>query len=587
MLTDKWNPPLVQNHTRVKPPSKYKTLEHLLDDYKQSGVDSEGHFTLNPARARELLKQFQLPEAAHYALHIVSFLVGAGARGISISSSRSNLRFEAPGARMEEETIRSPFSVLLRSNAQPHLSELALGLNTLLGQPGGKVEICFDKWTANYKPDNIAVSENSPTGLLTITARPRLGGRGQDRELELIGDAFRWCSIPVKINGKSIPTPQLSGPPDGLEIHLKNDNYPLQMGQFASNRIVKELRANFSALIRVGRHRPTFRVVHLGRHYERPLPFAFFLPGWQVDITVNSDQFKKDLSQQDILENEKYRNLLLALRVQLEEATELLLSQNPPLTGSEDLVDDLVELLFRQGQVQEAFAFQCQQVQSLGLGGESFQKGRAIYRLGLLENLMKPNQASPNVRLGFDMLCNAQAPNQFEPNWTVLKARMAFNSHDPKLASEVNALIAHYRTLPVMKEHCYRWFLRQGHADPRLACGYRVELARQAFESGRPAEALTQLEAAQSGREGECLKENPPVLLKALQLHGELAAQNGQIEKSLEMFGKQLAMLREKYGQYSLELGLTLERIARLLDHAGQTKQAKEYRAWSQRLYEK
>ncbi len=575
----------MQNHFKVKPQAKYATLDQLLHEYRQNGVDSEGQFTLNPVRARELLEQFQLPEPSYYALHLVSFLIGAGARAVSIFSSKGQIRYEAPGAQLDTDTLKSPFSVLLKSGASAHLSELALALNTVLGQPNTRVEVSYGKSLATYTSEEIRVVGIAPTEPPTIQVKARFGKPGADRELELIREAFRWTTVPIRINGQGIPIAGYTHQEEGLELHLQNSKYPLLLGNKVEHRVTKPVTANFSALIRVGRHRPGLRLVFLGRDYGKPLPWDLQVPGWQVEVTVNTDSLKKDLSQQDILENELYKNLLAALRNQLEWATAFLLTQLPPPDSAEPLVDDLVEGMFQAGQVDQAFAYQSRLVQSLGLIQDKQKKGKAIFRLALMQERRGEADASQQ-RLGLELLRAAQSHDPIEPDWTILKARMAFQSPSVELVQAVNRFLTG-RSVPLAaKEHCYRWLLKNGQRDPRETVVYRVELSRQIFETGRPAEALSELETAYSGEEGKALSENVDLGLRAARLRGEIAAQMGQMESSLKYLGIYLNGLREQHGQYSLQLGTTLEQLALILDHLGQGKQADEYRAWSKRLYQ-
>ena len=565
--------------------TKYNTLEQLLHEYKQNGVDSEGQFTLNPLRARELLEQFQLPEPSYYALHLLSFLVGAGAESIAISSTRSLIRFEAPGASLQKEIISSPFSVLLRSAAEPYLSELALGLNAFLGQQKGTVEIRYQQWLALYSHKSIAVSDESSSEVLSIVAKARFPENGLDRELDLIREYFRWSPVPIKINGLSMPCPFPAGHSEGLQVQLEHEDYPLLLESREENRLRKKIDAPFSALIRLWRHRPCLRIVQLGRVYQSELPWSFFLPGWQVDITVNSDRFKKDLSQQSILRNDIYHNLLLTLRVQLEQACQVLLSQTPALSGSEHLVDDFVEHLFLKGSNEMAFDFQRRLGQSLALSRDRLQAGKALYRLALMEKALGRENAAHKLQLGKSMLEGLMGTDPREPKWAILKANMAFNSNAPHVEPQVQNLLLASDTPAVVKEQCYRWLLRQGHQDSLTQSWQLLCLARQVYEAGRAAEAEELLERSHQIMPGSASSPTQRDF-DVLELRAEIAVSRGHLEKALELMGRLLALLMEKYGQYSLKLGLTLERLAALLECAGKKKEAKEYKAWSRRLYQ-
>lgn len=562
--------------------TRYDSLQALLESLREQGVDSEGRFTLDPARARELLEQFQLPDPAYYVLHLMSFLVGSGAREIKVSSNRSELRFEAPGASAHQELLANPFSALLRSGAEAYQAELALGLNAILGQSDGRATLRHDKWTARYTPQSIELEEAEQVAVqpLVITCSPRCSRQGKDRELELLKQSFQWCPVPVKINGTSLPYPVSDYPPEGLQILLHNPDFPVLFEPAPSNRLTKSIQAPFSALIRVGRFRAGFRIIVLGREYPVALPWGFMLPGWQVDVTVSSDRFKKDLSQQNILRNELYTNLIHSLRVQLERASELLLTHFPPWKGAEELVDDLLDDLYSKGQRELVYAYQKQLVEHFALRENSLQKGRAVYRMALLEKA-RGHSSRQRLTLANNMLQSLAGLPPFEPEWSILKAEMAFD-RDPQLESLVKKLVYRVDTPDFIKEYCFRWLLRLPGKSAESRAWDRLSLAACIFRVGRLDEALAEVNLAESEAEPFRSDEHKA---QVTELKAKIAVESGHLEKALELFGRHLSMLRESHGQYDLRLGLTLTRLAKLLEHAGQKKQAREYLAWSRRLH--
>ncbi|MCA9795794.1 MAG: hypothetical protein KC910_28500, partial [Candidatus Eremiobacteraeota bacterium] len=67
------------------PTNQPDSIETMLGQYREAGsVDSEGRFTLDPRRARELLREFQLAQPEFYILHLLSYAVAAGADSIEV-----------------------------------------------------------------------------------------------------------------------------------------------------------------------------------------------------------------------------------------------------------------------------------------------------------------------------------------------------------------------------------------------------------------------------------------------------------------------------------------------------------------------
>lgn len=567
----------------MNPGLEYNTFDELLDNLRREGVESEGVFTLNPARARELLKQFQLPDPALYALHITSFLVGAGATRIEIDREGSSLRFRAAGAHIEDQDLKSPFSVLLSSSAPLHLRELAFGLNALLGQKKAEAQVSFGPVLAIYKPDRIEVTDCPQLDHLTILAKAKFKKRPGKSEIELLRDSFRLCHIPIAIDGEEISSPELSKPHDGLEVHLANDNYPLQLSSAEQRRIVKPMKAPFSALLHVNRHRSALRIVHLGRSYAMPLPWSVDLPGWQVDVVVNSHRFQKDLSQQTILADKLYENLTTSLRVQLDRALELLLSVVPPMTGCQDLADDVVAVWF-QKDPQRALAYQQKLVAELGLKNDSLEKGRALYRLSLMQLSSGGPTGEAAKRHGWNILSSLNSPLGHEPEWSLLSAELDYSPRSHQLSLRCREFVDRSQLPTYMKEKCCRWLVNDHQMSPTLRAWYCTELAQTLLLQERFQEAKAAVQQSLTFKALPGFQSSDQFEIFLARTRGELAVALGQLEEAVQAFGQQLTVLSSRNGQHSLTLGLTLERLSLLLNQLGKKKQAREYQAWSRRL---
>ena len=547
-----------------------ETLDRLLDDYRQSGVDSKGVFTLNPIRAREMLEQFQLPEPAYSALHLTSFLIGAGANEVRVSPHKGGLEYVAKGAGLPEEAMASPFSALLNSRVEPYLSELALGLNAILGQKIS-VELSSAGKTAHYHPDEIKMREGATGPDLTL--RINAGG---ERELQLIAEHFALSPTPVLVSGKAVAScdPWAKAT---LQTSLENASYPLCATPRSALTVRKSTSARFSALLRVGREACGVRVLHLGRLYSAALPWECGLRGWQVEVLLNTDRLQKDLTQQSLRENETFRNIFATLQQQLEQSL-----LDLPLSAWQDeesqaLWDSVVAALSRTRK-EEAMARQTSLLRILETAPAGLEKANALLRLGLMRNLARAGSGAVNLDAAEAILAKL---DPWQKERVQVKARMTFARPTPELEKTVSALANDSRATGEEKLEALHW-LRGSKAESAHLCAlYTNRIAQQLHRLGRPGLALRELDtidAVSSADEG--------IAAQSLEVRAAALADLGHFGKALESLGLLLNIEREKHGQYSPRLGLTLTRMAVLLEHLGKPKQAKEYREWSQRLQE-
>lgn len=517
-----------------------------------------------------MLEQFQLPEPAYAALHLVSFLIGAGASGVTVERQGNGLVYFAQDAHITPEAMASPFSALLRSRVEPYLSELALGLNAILGQKSSVELSCAGKTTL-YSPDQVATLDGKVEGGLSLKV-----SSGGERELDLIAEHFELSPVPIKVRGKSIAKTEAWSPVT-LQVSLENSRYPLDALPSAPVHVRKATRANFSAVLRVGREASGVCVLHLGRLYRAVLPWTFALRGWQVEIVLNTDRLQKDLTQQTLRENETSKNIFATLRQQLEMSL-----QDLPLSvwqdaEAQELWDSAIELM-AQTQADEAVTRQSSLVRLLQTVPKGSQRANALLRLGLLQTMVQPGSGAENLHAAEAILAETDAWQAWR---FPVKARMALSRPTPELEKSVEMLLKDPRATPEDRLDALRWLRERGSGGPDRRAVLTCELARQLHLLRRPRLALAELDAAELDAPFDQKVEGQRLEVRAAAL-----ADLGYHEKALESLGRLLAQQREEHGQYSLRLGLTLTRLAVLLEHLGKEKQAREYRAWSHRLYQ-
>ncbi|MCA9791054.1 MAG: hypothetical protein KC910_04635 [Candidatus Eremiobacteraeota bacterium] len=190
-------------------------LETLLLELRQQGKhDSQGVFTLDSARARRQLSQFQLADPYAYAAHLVASAVASGARRIDVNLRLGSFRIESDGrqlSRLELESLAA--SLFADAPALVHLKELGIALYaaaglhpelmtvTSTGPQGG----CELSYTASG--ESLVTVPAQPNPYTVVEIRQRGGWKkllqrsGARPEVAAIEDLCRYCPVPLRING--------------------------------------------------------------------------------------------------------------------------------------------------------------------------------------------------------------------------------------------------------------------------------------------------------------------------------------------------------------------------------------------------
>lgn len=287
-----------------------------LSQYLEQGhLDSHGRFTMDPVRARELLRQYVLPNPRHYVLCLVSFMVGMGARSVEVQAFPDRLEVRGAGLVLPRELLANPLEGLFSGRDQPILRELALGMNAALGlaptvllRSGGYEGRYARQFTMGEFPGEETV--------FVVQTRP--GG-----ELEALADQFNECAVDVLVQGKKVNGP-LAAPPDCFVLELGGQG--LIIAEPPARHVMTH-PAPLQASCWLGSLAPRCCWIYLGRTYEMPVPWTLGDLGMQ--LWVACDQVDRDLSLQHVLTNERYQRICDYLREQisrgLDEILELFL----------------------------------------------------------------------------------------------------------------------------------------------------------------------------------------------------------------------------------------------------------------------
>lgn len=190
-------------------------LETLLHELRQQGQhDSEGVFTLDSARARRQLSQFQLADPYAFGAHLVASAVASGARRIDVNLRLGVFRIESNGRQLGKLELESlAASLFADAPALVHLKELGIALYACAGLhpesmtvfstgPAGGCQLSYT--SAGESLVEVAPEHNQRT---VVEIRQRGGWKkllqptGARPEITAIEDLCRYCPVPLRING--------------------------------------------------------------------------------------------------------------------------------------------------------------------------------------------------------------------------------------------------------------------------------------------------------------------------------------------------------------------------------------------------
>lgn len=106
-----------------------RELRQFIEHWQSTGTtDSSGVFTISTERAQEKLSQFALPHPRLYVLNLVASAVSGGARGIELTFRPGHTVMRYDGKALSLQELSGLWNLLLHPE-QPTGHELAVGLN--------------------------------------------------------------------------------------------------------------------------------------------------------------------------------------------------------------------------------------------------------------------------------------------------------------------------------------------------------------------------------------------------------------------------------------------------------------------------
>ena len=493
-----------------------------LSQYLEQGeLDSHGKFTMDPVRARELLRDYALPDARDYVLSLVSFLVGMKAGKIVVTGFSDRLEIRAEGLVLAAEVLANPLEGLFSGRSQPVLRELALGMNAALGLArrvllrSGGLEGRYDQ--------KFVVAEVGGEGTVVVVECPPTG------ELQAVEAGFRECAAEVWVQGKQVSTP-LAAPNDCFVLELAGSG--LWLSEHPTRHVVAH-PAPLQASCWIGDFPSRCCWVYLGRSYSTPMPWTLAELGLQLWIAC--DQLERDLSLRKIVENDRYQRICEYIREQLarglDEVVELFLGGwRPP--ALRPLVIHALEQAATKNQ--PALALELQQALGSATPLDRF-------RLALLERTALPEIEGTASQLWEAARAHLAVRGPLHHQ----TSRLLFQAGEKAYGCGDFALAA----------RCYGPYLAN---DPVRSEEIRAQYGACLLHEGKLHEARHHLTQAVRGRGQQ------EWVSAAMENLAAVEAALGYPQEALDLLVEVLSRRQGRVGNRSPELGLVLRKLAAL-----------------------
>lgn len=580
----------------------------MLGQFRAAGsVDSEGRFTLDPRRARELLREFQLAQPEYYILHLVSYAVAAGAQLIEVGVGDQSVSLTHDGELPTLGELESPFSALLSNDHQRHAQrEFAIALNSLLANPDNDLRLTCPGaeggWLAFYSAKEQRVEPlTKPTrGLRIEIFRSLQRSQRAQAEVDLLREHFKYCPAEVRVNGRAITESLSPGSCTAwLELTAEPASPATRLRVAAAPADYHERQEHAlrcSALISVGGEGSALQILHLGRLYQLPLGWEFEGLELSIGITVATDRVKKDLSGGRLVEDQVLANLRRYLQQQTAGLLTRMVAARPRLelsAGLHPALEWVVTCLSRAGQYEQAHHLQTLLCQWWRDREGAAPAGAAFYRLGLLSQQLGLGHETTSHfeladlhwrRLGRQLKVGDEVvPAKLQVDWLRLEASAELFGQLP--AHEATRLLTVTRTardlgLPRLVRASAEILLANGAAGEANRLELTACLAGALFELRESDRSLQLYEAIWAL--GEPLDSSLPAAarLQARENYAVLLAEQGRFEAARDHLLIALSARKEQLGESAPAVHQLALRLSVVFAALGQTQESEQLRAW-------
>jgi len=287
-------------------------IGELIGELRGEGVvDSEGRFTLDPAKAREKMRRFQLADPRRYVLELVQAAHLRGATKIDVRIDADDMWMRFDGRPFTADELSNLYASLFADGEENDdlraLRQLALGVNAAMGMEPRRARVESGDVSLELRlEDADAIAErggdsDGDGGSMTLVhvkqrLRPRVfldffrrlvGLLGEERHLT---ERCAYAGIEITLNGETVADGRREIPQAMTSVWIEGPNYSGSAAYAVGTKA--ELR-----LLKDG--------VWISSH-----PLENELHG--LVVVIEDARLRKDVSQAKIVEDEAFERVLRA-----------------------------------------------------------------------------------------------------------------------------------------------------------------------------------------------------------------------------------------------------------------------------------
>ena len=272
-------------------------------------------------------------------LCLLAALVGLGPRRIELDTN-SGLRMLANGAHLPEDCVANPLGSMFGGHGGNAAREWAIGINAFLGIAGASVKVHSSDGVrsqqALYQGDQFRCSadaEAGPQAVEIVLDRPGAAKTSWSLETKAVQAAFGYCPVELWLNGRCLSDGLIQAP-EAACLWLRSSRAQAGCAMRAEQTArVYEHAGPIQALVAFSQDYPqeSCHWLYLGRSFEQPVPWRLPNSALKVQLWIACDRVEKDLSQSQLVANERYAKVMTFVESSVASALEQLVDKKHSL----------------------------------------------------------------------------------------------------------------------------------------------------------------------------------------------------------------------------------------------------------------